>query len=486
MRAHLPWLAALTLLACDSGDSRSGNSEIPEEQRSAPNILLLIADDVGVEQFASFGLGFEPAATPNLDLLAARGMQFSTVWSQPLCSPTRATLLTGRYGFRTGVGFPVLGEGVNGSYPVERPEPLSGAPVEAREVPSDFLPYLLQYKPADKDFISYGLRPDEVALPSLLRETAGYATAAIGKWHLADTRNGWLEHPGNVGFEHYSVNMLNAPESFFSWRENVNGVLEHRTGYTAQRKIDDALEWLEERDERPWLLWMAFNLGHYPLHVPELEGGDTSNVSPENRHAALDSMIARLDQEIGRLLNAMGDATLENTVVVFLGDNGTTGNVIDPPFDADRAKFTVYEGGLRVPLIIAGPGVPQGVTSDALVNTTDIFATILDLAGASLPADLKHDSKSLLPYFANTTRESIRTYLYADVFNSEYGLTEGAFAVRDSEFKLIHKRDGRELYNLGRDPYESTDLLIDGISEQEQAAIDRLDEILNSLHGSEE
>lgn len=485
MRAYLICLTTLGLLACDQGNPTVGNAEILQQEREPPNILLLIADDVGAEQFTGFGIGSNPAATPNLDSLAARGMRFSTVWSQPLCSPTRATLLTGRYGFRTGVGFAVTGEGVNGPYP-EQPELPSGAPFEKNELPSEYLPYFGQYKPKDKPRRSYGLRSDELALPRLLEETAGFATAAIGKWHLADTRNGWLEHPGNVGFQHYSVNMLNAPESFFSWWENVNGELEHRTGYTPQRKINDAIEWLEGRGDRPWFLWMGFNLAHYPHHVPALEGIDTSNANAEDARATLDLMIARLDQEIGRLLSALGNETLERTIVVFLGDNGTTGNSIDPPFHTDRAKFTLYEGGLRVPLIIAGPGVPAGSSSDALVNTTDLFATILDLAGVSIPDHLIHDSRSLLPYFADPARESVRNFLYADGFNSEYGLAEGASAVRDGQFKLISRRDGRELYNLASDPYESTDLLSDGISTQERAAINRLDKILKSLHKSEE
>jgi len=485
MRICLIGLVALGLAACGPGDSQTGESGERERIRSAPNILILVADDVGVEQFSSFGIGSAPAMTPNLYALAARGLQFSTVWSQPLCTPTRATLLTGRYGFRTGVGFAARGAGVKGPYP-EGPDSLAFAPIETRESPDDYLPYFAQYKPADKDSLSYGLRNKEMALPQLLREIAGYATAAIGKWHLADTRNGWLEHPGHVGFEHFSVNMLNAPESYFSWWENVNGALEHRTGYTPQRKIDDAIAWLEERDDRPWLLWMGFNLAHYPHHVPDSEQRATSTATTVDARTALDLMIARLDHEIGRLLGTIDHGTLQNTIVLFLGDNGTTGNSIDPPFHPDRAKFTIYEGGLRVPLIIAGPGVPIGATSDALVNTTDVFATILDLAGVSLPENLTYDSESLSPYFADPARESIRTFLYADVFNSEYGVREGAFAVRDRDFKLINKRDGRELYDLGRDPYESTDLLIDGISEQEQAVIDGLDEILNFLHASEE
>lgn len=500
MRTYIPWLLLISLVACDTSDTTdtsTATSSVPAASvtgPSAPNILVLIADDVGVEQIASFDIGTAPAITPNLDSLAARGMQFSRVWSQPLCSPTRATLLTGRYGFRNQVGLTPMAPGVQGPYPVTRgagsrpPERRAGAPYEFPEVPIDAMRYLNQYRPEGTVPHSFGLPQNEIALPQLLR-ASGYATAVFGKWHLGDTRNGWLEHPGAVGFEHYSVNMHKAPEGYFRWWENVNGTLEERTGYTPQRKIDDAIDWLDGRDggdDRPWFLWMAFNLAHYPHHVPEVQGIDTSGVSAEDPHAALDVMIARLDEEIGRLLGAIGDEALENTIVVFMGDNGTTGNSIDPLFHPDRAKFTLYEGGLRVPLIFAGPGVPAGESSDVLVNTTDFFATITQLAGAALPQDTALDSVSLLPYFANPSSNSIRTYLYSDAWYTEYGLKEGAFAVRDAEFKLVSRRQGPELYDVGIDPYENSNLLADGISASERAAMDRLEDIAEALHRSGE
>ena len=279
----VPCLLAFGLVACNSSDSPSGETATTEANRRAPNILVLIADDAGVEQFASFGIGSAPASTPNLDALAARGMQFSNVWAQPMCSPTRATLLAGRYAFRTGVGFATSGVGVLGNYP-ERPEPLAGALPELQENLGPVREISARIRPTDTPASSYGLRRDEIGLPQVLRETAGYATAAIGKWHLADTRNGWLEHPGNMGFEHYSVTMRNQPESYFSWWENVNGVMEHRTGYTPQRKVDDAIAWLAGQGDRPWFLWMAFSLPHYPHHLPAVNGADTpGNAADERR-----------------------------------------------------------------------------------------------------------------------------------------------------------------------------------------------------------
>ncbi len=484
-RGLVPWMLASGLVACEFSDGQHTPAEDSEADARSPNILLLIADDAGVEQFAGFDIGTAPAATPNLDALAARGMRFSTVWAQPMCSPTRATLLAGRYAFRTGVGYGTAGAGVTGDYPGP-PEPLAGALPELQESLDRVREISARIRPPDTPAMSYGLPRDEIALPRVLRDTAGYATAAIGKWHLADTRNGWLEHPGNVGFEHYSVTMRNQPESYFSWWENVNGVLEHRTGYTPQRKVDDAIAWLAERDERPWFLWMAFSLPHYPQHLPAVNGTRTPGNAADDQRATLDVMLARLDEEIGRLLASMGEDVLDNTIVVFVSDNGTTGESIDPPFHPDRGKFTLYEGGLRVPLIFAGPGIPQGASSDALVNTTDLFATIIGLAGASPPDDRPLDSVSLVPYFTSPERDSIRNYQFAEFFHSGYGADTGTYAIGDGEFKLISTRAGNELYDVRADLSESNDLLADGISAAEQGMVERLEAMVQDLRRSEQ
>ncbi len=458
-------------------------------QGRAPNILLIIGDDIGVEQVSAFGIGPEPARTPNLDALAARGMRFPRVWAQPMCSPTRATLLAGRYGFRTGVGSGVRGSGVTGPYPPGDPVPGAAALTEVDEVlETDVVPLIAVYNgDTDNPRTSRGLRLDESALPAQLKlsRTAEYSTAAFGKWHLADLDNGWLEHPGQIGFDRYSVLMLNEPESYFAWWENVDGTLEERHGYTPARKIDDALAWIGEQRDQPWFLWLALNLPHYPQHVPELPGLDTSGISPSDPHAALDAMIARMDYEIGRLLEGIGDEALADTVIAFVGDNGTTGNSIDPPFHPDRAKFTIYEGGLRVPLIIAGPGIPEGAATDALVSTTDIYSTLLDLADAPIPDDRTLDSVSLVPYFDDPSRPPLRTWIYAEHFMTNQGVALGGHTIRDDRYKLVRIRERTELFDLDEDPSESLNLLEDGISGEEQRVLNRLQETVTALHDSE-
>ena len=170
--------------------------------QAAPNILLIIGDDMGVETLASYGLGENPPKTATLDEIARQGMRFTNFWTQPLCSPTRAAIITGRYGFRTGIGRAIIsGPGGGGVLP-ENPEihewasPASGGMaggIFARlgHIPGFVLP-------------RHGLLPDEYTLPMAFNANPdlGYATAAIGKWHLADRSNGWIEHPNRVGFDH--------------------------------------------------------------------------------------------------------------------------------------------------------------------------------------------------------------------------------------------------------------------------------------------
>ncbi|WP_074428282.1 sulfatase-like hydrolase/transferase [Tsuneonella dongtanensis] len=463
------WLLAACLVGgCVTREPETVSSPSPDRP---PNILVLIADDVGVEKISTFDIGTNPPPTPNIDALARKGMIFDHVWSQPLCSPTRATILSGRYGFRTGVGSGVGGEGNDGPYPTEPPVPVS-APRELHEdlasVRRSVTPYRNFAAPRAND--RRGLPAGSVALPAILGPT--HATAAIGKWHLADLHNGWLEHPRLTGFQHFSVLMKNEPESYFSWIENVDGRLEQRTGYTPDRKVDDALAWLGRQDgQRPWFLWLAFNLAHFPMHAAP-DAAQPERTSDPAR--LVDGMITELDRRVGRLLAGMDPEQRDNTIVVFLGDNGTTREAIGAPFRADGAKFTLYEGGLRVPLIFAGPGIPAGARSSALVNTTDLFATLAALTGHRIPAGAGEDSVSLHPYFVDPRRPSLRSFVFADEFSTGQGPEEGGFTIRDARYKLLVNLESEHLFDLSRDPYERSDLLADGTSPFEKEIVARL------------
>lgn len=485
------FVVAVSMAACDIEIATDVDSVAQTESAPKPNILLIIGDDLGVDRIPMYGVGENPPETPVLASLADSGLLFEQVWSQPTCSPTRATMLTGQFGFRNGVGAPLPGGRI------QTPPIPSGSPVEqqlgvrrAITVPWSIVA-ARQEDPDAYDSIPMGLRADAVTLPALLREGGrGYTTAAIGKWHLADADNGELLHPARVGFDHYSVLMENGPGSYFAWYENVNGELEARTGYTPARKVDDALAWIAAQGEQPWFLWLALNLPHGPQHAPP---GRTAALRNPADPAHLDNtpvymrlMVEEMDAQIGRLLDSLDPAVRDRTIVIFIGDNGTNEFAYDSQSEYDRAKFMLYQQGIHVPLIVAGPGIAQDERVNGLVNTADIFATVLEIAGqdAQMATDGEAvDAVSLVPYFGEPHRESLRTFNYADKFYQIHGIEVGDYAVRNARYKLIGSTAREELYDLQTDPLERNNLLVEGVARNE-VTYERLKSLVRTLHDS--
>ena len=443
---------------------------------AAPNILLIIGDDMGVETLASYGLSEQAPATATLDGLASEGVRFTNFWAQPVCSPTRATVITGRYGFRTGIGRPV------GSGPMPPPPEIpAGSPAESRNEPN---PALASDRALPRPFLLL----EEYTLPMALKAHAdpGYATAAFGKWHLAGEGNRWIDHPNLTGFDHFAGLMSGGPESYFAWRKVVNGEVTGTVGYAPQDKVDDAIAWLDERGDQPWFLWFAFNLAHTPMHMPPREfwqddyaDVDSSRMPPESWRAAFEAMLEAMDTQIGRMLAALSPPVRENTYVIFMGDNGTWGPVIGPPFRNGRAKGTVYEGGVNVPLIVTGPGVAEASVSEALVNSTDLFVTIMEMAGMdpgeAVPEEVTHDSVSFFEALSVPAAPSRREWIYVDEFFGGFDGVEGAdYAMRNDRYKLVRFEGVEEFYDLREDPYEYENLLEDGLTEREQAEFETL------------
>ena len=454
---------------------------------AVPNILLIIGDDMGVETLASYGLSEQAPATASLDALAEEGVRFTNFWAQPVCSPTRATVITGRYGFRTGIGRPV------GSGPMPPPPDIpAGSPAESRNEPN---PALASDRALPRPFLLL----EEYTLPMALKAHAdpGYATAAFGKWHLAGEGNGWIEHPNLTGFDHFAGLMGGGPESYFAWRKVVNGEVTGTVGYAPHDKVDDAIAWLDQRGDEPWFLWFAFNLAHTPMHMPPREfwqddyaDVDSSGMPPESWRAAFEAMLEAMDTQIGRLLAALSPAVRDNTYVIFMGDNGTWGPVIGPPFRNGRAKGTVYEGGVNVPLIVTGPGVAEDSVSDALVNSTDLFVTIMEMAGMdpgeAVPAEVTHDSVSFFEALSAPAAPSRREWIYVDEFFGGFDGVEGAdYAMRNDRYKLVRFEGAEEFYDLREDPYEYENLLEDGLTEREQAEFETLRHRVRELRESQ-
>jgi arylsulfatase A-like enzyme len=356
---------------------------LSQQALAAPNVLLILADDMGVEALSVYGLGKTAPKTAALEAIAEEGVVFKNFWSQPVCSPTRSTIMTGRYGFRTGVGRPVAPAadgGGSGPLPPALAKP-AGAPYEVSGMGRRV-----------ENPISRGLRPDEYMFPMALEAGTGdaYRTAAIGKWHMADRDNGWLDHPRRAGIDFYSA-IMHGEDSYFTWRKNLNGEVTRETRYGLLDRTDTAIDWIEEQGAQPWFMWLSYILPHNPLHLPprDLLQSDYSDLSPtadtaDNPIRYFHAMIEAMDTSIGRVLDSMAPEVRENTYVIFIGDNGTGGGSITEPFQSGRAKGTVYQGGVNVPLIVSGPGVVAGGISEALINSVDLYATMLEMAEADV------------------------------------------------------------------------------------------------------
>ena len=456
------------------------------------NILIVVADDLGTDRLCAYRGDCEDgeplpdgvAFTPTLDTMTRLGVQFDSAWSNPVCSTTRSTILTGQYSRRTGI-LAALG-----------PDQV-------------------------------GLEDEDWTLPEMLREAAEcsvdeppvgcpigldvepYQTAAFGKWHLNGEDAQDPDGPGELtgeaapvvfgGFDYFEGTPANIGrkdqgdnlESYCGYRwwtvRNDDGIVTQDDGppvesYATSFTVDRAIEWLGGRlgSEEPWLVYVAFHAPHTPLHHVRLEDGaftcgdacaDEMNTE-ENVDCYLE-MVSAMDTELGRLLIQLGDwhdaGLTDFPSVLFLGDNGTESLVIDesiypPVMGKKHAKTTVYEGGVRVPFIASGSRVPARGNVVAPVASTDIFLTVAALAGVGdltllreLPSgegrDL--DSFSFEPHLADedcaAAETPCRDELFAEIRSSgnvqcndlgecEVRPASDALAIRVAEhpdFKLI-------------------------------------------------
>lgn len=386
------------------------------------NVLLIIADDYGVDAQSLYNPGGTTAPTPNINLLAASGVRFTNAYACPVCSPTRATILTGRLGFRTGVG--------------------------------------------DVASATSSLTAAELTLPEVITQNAnlGIAAASFGKWHLSSGTPAAIKtFPNTIGgWPHYAGGTSGVLTDYMSWIKTTNGVTSTSTTYATTDVVNDAVAWINARNttEQKWLAWVAFNAPHSPFHIPPTNL-HSYGTNPATNSLKYRAAIESMDTEIGRLLLSVNPAT---TDIIFIGDNGTPGQVIQSPYNSSRSKDTLYEGGTRVPFIIKGPSVISGGrTAPSLVHVVDLFSTLLDLAGVPLPTTVTLDSKSLLPILANQDDAS-RMRTYVEQFD-QAAPTTGGRAIRDDRYKLIRLNTGiDEFYDLVADASEATNLLANGIS----------------------
>ena len=396
---------------------------------NTPNILLIIADDIGKDALNGFSEGSIKPITPHIDSIRTSGLSFTNFWSYPTCSPTRASILTGKYGYRTGVKW-------------------------ASDV-LDLSETSLQ------EYINQG-------------SNNAYSTAIIGKWHLSG--NSSTFNPEVFGIDHYSGLIRGQAQSYYNWLLTEDGAGSLQSDYATEKFTNLALEWIGEQDDN-WFMWLAYNAPHTPFHAPPVEmhsQGDLptfANGMDEIPYylAAIEAM----DFQIGRLLDGIPEAEKENMVIIFIADNGTPNEVAQLPYSGNTAKGTLHQGGINVPMFISGRDVTRIENDHSLVTSTDLFATISEIAG--VPTSEIHDSKSIKSLF--TQSGTIRNYQYAEKDDGNVN----NWAISDGTYKLIEYVDGNtEFYDLENDPYEQNALLDNELNALESVAKQDLQaELLN-------
>lgn len=392
-----------------------------------PNILLIIADDLGIEATPGYAIGSTKPHMPHLEKLVHEGITFDQVWAYPLCSPTRASILTGRFGYRTGV----LNAETESTIPIT-----------------------------------------ETTLQTALDEATNlaYSHAIIGKWHLSNMEP---TRPTDMGVGYYAGLLSGAVQDYFTWPLTQNGQTAQYSGYITTKITDLAIEWIGDQT-KPWFCWVAYTAPHVPFHLPpdtlHTQGSlptDQTSIDA-NPLPYFMAMIESIDHEMGRLMNHIPADQLENTIVIFIGDNGSPLQVLQSPYTTGQGKGSLYQGGLHVPMIIAGKGVTRKNQREAgLISSTDLFVTILELAGVTKPQS--EDSYSFYPTLS-LANAGKRSYLYSEILNASPN--KSGFTVRDASYKWIQFDNGQEeFYNLIQDPYEQSDLLGGILTPDETAAL---------------
>ena len=396
------------------------------------NILVIIADDLGAD---SFPLTAAAAASkppmPNISALKNSGVLFTNAHAQPTCSPTRASMLTGRHPFRTGIG-----------------AQLTGA-------------------------TSPQLSTTEFTLPEAFAANPGlgYSLAMFGKWHL-NSGAGTNDTPRTVGgWPNFAGTIIGALPDYSAWTKITNNAASSSTTYATTDTANDVIAFIQSQPgTTPWFAWAAFNAPHAPLHVPP----STLHTygTPTTNRGMYEAMCQALDTEVGRVLASVNLAT---THVIFIGDNGTPSNVIQTPYSAAHSKETIYEGGTRVPLIIAGPSVVNpNRNSSVPVHAVDLYSTILELAGinvvATQPAVNSLDSRSLMPVLQNSTESS--RVVFSQMFGTDLAASVSGRVITDAMgYTLLQFDDGHEeLFNVTSDANQATNLLGTSITSAAQTA----------------
>lgn len=438
-RLMSPAACALAVLA-----ACAGCADAPRAPAERPNVVLIFVDDLGYNDVGYNGA--EDIETPNIDRLAAEGVVFSNGYvTHPFCGPSRAGLMTSRYPARFG------------------------------------MEHNLAYAPEDND---HGLPVEEPTFAEGL-QAAGYRTGLVGKWQLGAAPP---FHPNNRGFD-YFYGFLGGAHDYFAVRHQsapgsdfapLNDGFEETEfdGYLTDALTDRAVDFIRADSDAPFFLYLAYNAPHTPLQAPDNLVQKYSRVDDPDRRVYL-AMIDSLDQNVGRVMDALGATEKrDDTLVFFLSDNGGVAPTPYSEFDwADNAPFrdgksSFHEGGVRVPFIGSWTGGwPQGVVHPDPVISLDVGATALALAGARQDPGRPLDGVNLTPYVRGEREDRPHEAVFWRQWNTEH--ENITYAVRSGDMKLVKDElDGdAALYDLANDPGETRDLIEERPEEAQRLAL---------------
>ena len=452
-------MTPLILLAALLSDAAT---DVASEPAARPNIVVFLVDDLGWADLGCYGSTLHK--TPHIDALAASGTRFTQAYAAcPVCSPTRASILTGKHPVRVGI--------------------------------TDWIPGMATSRVSDAKFQHVDdldvLPLEEVTLAERLADH-GYARWFLGKWHLGDVGH----YPTDQGFE---VNIGgnhrgSPPGGYYAPWKNPTLEAKSRGEYLTERLTDEAAALIRDRDAaRPFLLYLSYYNVHAPITAYKKRVGEypaaPKPIPSEAEHdartrtaqsdPAYASMVAAVDDSVGAVLAALSEEERANTIVLFFSDNGGLSTLKKPGPTSNAplraGKGWLYEGGIREPMILSGPTVPAGQVSDQALSSNDLLPTLFDLAGLPAIPSSEIDGRSVADVVRGDAKPSDRSlyWHYPHYHGSQW--KPGA-AIREGQWKLIEQyhHDTVELYDLAADIGESNDL-----SSSEAAVRDRL---LQKLH----
>ena len=455
-------------------DWQRGPDTSPETaQQRPPNIIFILADDLGINDLSTFGGGVAGGAvpTPSIDALANEGAMFTQAYAgHSSCAPSRGMIMTGRYPTRTGFEFTPTPPGFG--------RMVSMVGNELREKSASALPkaeFHAEREESHPDFASKGLPTEEVTIAEVLADK-GYHTVHIGKWHLG-TQNGMA--PNDQGFaesllmnsmlfaEEDDPDIVNAKLDFdaidqFLWARaefstSINGGdLFKPGGYLTDYWTDESLNVIEANKNRPFFLYLAHWGVHTPLQATKADYEAVGDIKP-HRLRVYAAMVRALDRSVRRIEEKLeAEGLADNTIIVFSSDNGGAGYIGLPEVNAPYRgwKITFFEGGIRAPMFIKWPGkIKPGTRIKQPVAHIDLMPTLAAAADAPLPEGVAIDGINLLPLAQQTGTAERKN----DALFWQAGYTR---VVRAGNWKLQveGRRNKHWLYDLAADPTEQTNL----------------------------